>query len=166
MSDAPEQDVDKLVAALASKNPAERQAARGALVEVGRPAVEPLLVALHAPEQHLRWEAAKTLTGIAHPDAAERLVEALGDKDGDVRWLVAEALIALGRDAVKPVLRALITDEASQRIYQGAHHVLFDLAQRESLRPLLLPVLEAYRHPEPELAVPNAAEKALRSGID
>jgi len=166
MSDPPGRKVDQLVAALASKNPAERQAARGALVEVGRAAVGPLLVALHAPEQHLRWEAAKTLGGIAHPDAAERLVEALGDKDGDVGWVVAEALIALGRDAVKPLLTALITSENAQRLYRGAHHVLHDLAQRPSFRPLLLPVLAAYDHPEPELADPNAAEKALRGGLD
>jgi HEAT repeat protein len=166
MSDAPRQDVDRLVAALASKHVGERQAARKALVEVGRPAVPPLLNALGSAQQHLRWEAAKTLTGIAHPDAADKLVDALADKDADVRWVVAEALIALGRDAVKPLLSALITAEASQRIYRGAHHVLHDLAQREPLRPLLLPVLKAFDHPEPELAIPNAAEKALHRVFD
>ncbi len=166
MSDALGHNVDRLVAALGSKNPGERQAARKALVEVGRPAVPPLLTALGSTEQHLRWEAAKTLAGIAHPDAAERLVDALADKDGDVRWVVAEALIALGRDAVKPLLKALTTSEAPQRIYRGAHHVLHDLAKHEPLRSLLVPVLEAYGHPEPELAIPNAAEKALHSGFD
>lgn len=166
MSNPPEQNVDYLVAGLASRNAGERQAAREALVKVGRPAVPPLLEALGADEQHLRWEAAKTLAGIAHPAAAEGLVEALGDRDGDVRWVVAEALIALGRQAVKPLLKALVAGEASQRIYRGAHHVLHDLARRESLRPLLLPVLEAYDHPEPELAIPNAAEKALHTAFD
>jgi hypothetical protein len=75
-------------------------------------------------------------------------------------------LNAVGRDALRPLLTALTTAEASQRIYRGAHHVLHDLAQRKPLRPLLLPVLKAFEHPEPELAIPNAAEKALHSVLD
>ena len=166
MSDSPRDNVDELVAALGSKNAGERQAAREALIRIGRPALPPLLNALAAKQQHLRWEAAKTLTGIAHPGAAAKLVDALADKDPDVRWVVAEALIALGRDALEPLLTALTTSEASQRIYRGAHHVLHDLAQRKPLRPLLLPVLKAYDHPEPELAIPNAAKKALNRAFD
>lgn len=166
MSDAPRHNADRLVAALASKNAGERIAARKALVEVGPPAVPPLLNALGATHRHLRWEAAKTLAGIAHPDAAERLVEALGDKNGDVRWLVAEALVALGRDALRPLLTALIRAEASRRVYRGAHHVLYDLAQDPQLRPWVLPLLRAFHHPEPDLAIPNAGYQALRGGFD
>ena len=166
MNDAPRHDVAQLVTALASKDARERWAARKALAEVGPPAVPPLLRALGAAQKRFRWEAAKTLAAIAHPDAAERLVEALGDKDSDVRWVVAEALIALGRDAVRPLLIALISVGASQRIYSGARHVLYDLAHSQQLRPSLLPLLRAFRHPEPELAIPNAGYRVLHNGFD
>ena len=48
---------------------------------------------------HVRWEAAKALCGIADPLAAAALVNAFDDRDGDVRWLAAEGVAALGREA-------------------------------------------------------------------
>ena len=41
----------------------------------------------------------QAIGGIADPIAASALVSALDDPDGDVRWLAAEGLAALGRDA-------------------------------------------------------------------
>jgi HEAT repeat protein len=163
MTDASEKNMDQLVAELGSKDAVVRQKARTALVNIGVAAVPSLLNALDAPLQHTRWEAAKSLVGIADPSAAERLIAALGDIDSDVRWVAGEALIALGRDALKPLLATLTNSDLPGGTYQGAHQVLHELAKSTDLTSLLEPVLKALDQPEPQMAVPLAAEKALQS---
>lgn len=165
MSGASGKSIDQLVADLGSKDAGERLAARYALVQLGSAAVPTLLNALDDPRQHMRWAAAKSLTAIADPSAAAKLVDALDDKDSDVRWVAAEALIALGRDAVKPLLSKLTRSDPPDHMYQSAHHVLHDLIKRGDLAPLLKPVYQALRHPEPEVAVPVAAQEALRGRV-
>jgi HEAT repeat protein len=166
MADASKENVDRLVAELGSKDAVERREARAALVQIGSAAVSPLWHALDAPQQHFRWEAAKALAEIADPTSAERLVAALGDKDSDVRWVVGEALIALGRESVKPLLTTLTKSDLPDGVYQGAHHVLHDLAKHHDLEVSLRPVLTALDQLEPEIAVPQAAVEALKnSGV-
>jgi HEAT repeat protein len=163
MTDASKENVDRLVAELGGKHGVDRADARKKLVQIGSAAVPSLLDALDEPRQHVRWEAAKTLAAIADPAAADRLVTALGDKDSDVRWVVAKALIALGRGALTPLLKRLTQSELPDGMYQGAHHVLHDLAKHDDLAPLALPVLAALDQLEPEIAVPLAAAEALKS---
>jgi len=163
MTDSSKPDVGQLLAGLASNDAVERQRARNTLVEVGSSAVSGLLAALGDKQQHVRWEAAKTLAKIADPAASETLVQALGDEDSDVRWVAGEALIALKRDAVKPVLNALTKSQDSEGLYKSAHHVLHDLSQHSDLGPLLAPVLKALDQSQPEIAVPVAAQRALEN---
>ena len=162
MTDAAKENVNRLVADLGSKNGVQRMDARMALVQIGSAAVPPLLSALDAPQQLIRWEAAKSLVEIAEPAASERLVAALGDENSDVRWVVGKALIALGRAAVKPLLTALTKSDLPDGMYQGAHHVLHDLAKRGDLATLLEPVLKSFLAPEPASAVLVAAANALQ----
>jgi HEAT repeat protein len=163
MTDTSDHSVEELVAALADKDAVKRKQGREALVRLGSSAVPRLLTALGDNQQHVRWEAAKTLAAIADPAAAETLVDALADKDSDVRWVVGEALIALGHETVKPLLTALTKSDLPDGVYQGAHHVLHDLAKRADLASLLNPVLKAFDEPEPGIAVPVAAAEALKS---
>ena len=109
----------------------------------------------------MRWEAAKALCGIADPLAASALVNALDDRDGDVRWLAAEGLAALGRDGLQPLLAALLQRAESCWFCEGAHHVCHTLVKRKKLGPILRPVLAALKQSEPEVAVPPAAYTAL-----
>ena len=87
--------IPELIAALASPSPVARRKARDALVALGKPAVPSLIQLLSHRKLHVRWEAAKALGGIADPIAASALVNALDDRDGDVRWLAAEGLAVL-----------------------------------------------------------------------
>ena len=50
-----------------------------------------------------------------------------------------------------------------RRSMQSSHHVLRDLSKLRDLGPLLAPVLKAFDQPEPEVAVPVAAQAALES---
>jgi hypothetical protein len=130
-------------------------------VAFGKPAVPSLIQLLSQRKPHVRWEAAKALGGIADPIAASALVNALRDRDGDVRWLAAEGLAALGRDALQPLLAALLEWHQSDWMCQGAHHVCHVLVRKRRLGPILRPVLAALEQTEPETASPLAAYIAL-----
>ena len=80
-----------------------------------------------------------------------------------MRWVASEAMIALQRDAVKPLLNSLTKSQDSEGLYKSAHHVFRDLSKRSDLGPLLAPVLKAFDQSEPEVAVPVAAYSALES---
>ena len=153
--------IPSLVADLASPNPAVRTKARKALVAIGKRSVPSLIPLLSHRKPHVRWEAAKALCGIADPIAASALVNALDDRDGDVRWLAAEGLAALGRDGLQPLLAALLQRAQSCWLCEGAHHVCHTLVKRKKLGPILRPLLAALKESEPEVAVPPAAYAAL-----
>ena len=155
-------EVHTLIAALAHENPVERQTAREALVAVGKPAVDLLIQLLGDAKPHARWEAAKALTAIRDPASASALIMALEDKDGDVHWLAAQALIVLRRHALEPLLATLSDRPDSQWLREGAHYVLHDLHKHQALA-LVKPVLAALDEPEPEITVPAAAYAALNA---
>jgi HEAT repeat protein len=149
-----------LIAALDNHDGAARHRARIALVEIGGPAVAPLIEALTDPNDDVRWEAAKALGQIGDPEAAPALVNALEDENSGVRWLAAEGLIALEREGLVALLQALEKCPDSGWLRQGAHHILHDLATK-GLSDLVSPVLAAMEDVEPTVEVPWAALNAL-----
>lgn len=159
---SPPGDIQSLVADFTSRNGAVRVAARIALIDIGQPAVAALVGALADSVTQIRWEAAKTLSDIAAPEAAEPLALALDDKVFDVRWLAAEGLIAIGRESIVPVLRLVISRAKSSSCRSGVHHVLHDLVARdESFKEILLPVLAALDGQAPSVETPLVAEAAV-----
>jgi len=164
---APSGDIESLVADLASGDGGVRVAAREALVDIGKPAVDSLVRTLADSRTQVRWEAAMALGDIADPATAEALALALDDKVFDVRWLVAKGLIAIGREAIVPVLRTVIGRADSSLYRSGVHHVLHDLAANdESSREILAPVLAALDGSAPSVEVPLAAETAIAALAD
>lgn len=152
--------ISSLITDLASKDGIVRVRARRSLVSMGGQAVDFLVEALASKKQWVRWEAAKALGQIGNPVATEALMRALGDEMFDVRWLAAEGLIAMGRDAVAPLLQALTRHSDSLYLREGAHHVLHDM-DKGNLEKVLMPVLAALEDVEPSVEVPRAAETAL-----
>jgi HEAT repeat protein len=158
--DSGQNNVNSLLAALRSKNVAEREATRATLIALGHAAVIPLLHSLNDSDEHVRWEAAKTLAGIADPASADALAEALNDESARVRWSAGEALIALGWEGAKHVLVALLRKSSSTGLCTSAHHVLSHFAKQKS-GGFLKPVLERLQGVEPGASVPLAALAAL-----
>jgi HEAT repeat protein len=118
--------LDALINTLASKDGATRQKARKSLVALGAPAVPSLIRVLrNSREDHIRWEAVKSLGAIGDTRAIPPLVKALEDSDPDVAWVAAEGLRKFKKAAWSPLLRVLIkSDPDSAQLRQGAHHVL------------------------------------------
>jgi HEAT repeat protein len=134
--------------------------ARKALVEMGENSVPFLVDVLNNRKGWVRWEAAKALGQIPGPLATAALVSALGDRSFDVRWLAAEGLISRGREALAPLMQALIEKSDSGWFREGAHHVLFDLSHG-NLGELVRPVLEALEDVDSAVEVPFKAKALL-----
>jgi len=154
--------IKSLVADLGNQDGQVRVRARKSLVAIGGQAVKPLVKALASKREWVRWESAKTLGQIGDPAAVRALVKALEDKISDVRWLAAEGLISTGREALVPLLWALMEHPDSLWLREGVHHVLHDI-EKAGLDEILQPVLAALEDIEPSVEVPYAAEKALEA---
>jgi HEAT repeat protein len=156
-------EIQLLVADLASEDWRARQEARHSLVRLGSRAVAPLVKALDESNDSywtLRWEAAKALGEIADPAAAPALLRVLEDERDGIRWLAAEGLIAMGRGGLLPLLEALVHRSNSGRLRAGAHHVLRELVEKDP-QGIITPVLRALEDIEPVIEVPPAAQAAL-----
>ncbi len=153
-------NIEALISALSDPDGEKREETRVALVAVGPAIILVLTGLITNPNHHVRWEVAKALGEINHPDAAPALVTALGDSEMDIRWLGGEGLLALGRAGVEPLLQELTQRGGDLQLRQGAHHVVREMLRR-GRDPYLATVLDALEGPAAEDSVPPAALRAL-----
>lgn len=156
----PPVSIESLVDDLSSPQGSVRENARKGLVAYGEEAVTHLVPLLSSQEAHTRWEAAKALGEIRNKESAAALASALDDEHRDVRWVVAESLVAIGRDAVVPVLEELVSHADSVGVRTGAAHVLGALVREETILEV---VLAALHGAAPIFDVPVAAFEVLRA---
>ncbi len=158
-----EKNIDELVNHLQSKDGLQRERARKMLVRIGNPAVPALIELLSHAKYMVRWDACKTLAEISDPEAAAPLVLALDDERMEVRWVAAEALIALKKKGLYPLLRALTKHFDSIYLRESAHHILYTLEKEHLLNQETTEVLNALRFIGPRISVAIAAKKAMDS---
>ena len=156
-------EIKELIGQLQSSDGLQRQRARVTLVEIGWQAVPELVKAMADTNEHVRWEAAKALGDIGDPSSALALVHALEDENQDVRGVASESLICLERAAVLPLLQELTKNFGSVWLREGAHHVLHILRNNGLLTQPEIEVFEALEDVAPEVEVPWAAERALKT---
>ena len=165
MNNSDTTNIEPLIEQLGNQDGLARQQARIDLVRIGEAAVEPLIEVLEKRTGYSHWEAAKALSQMGSPQAAQALVEALEDDEFSARWLAAEGLIAIGKDSLKPLMEALLNNPESTLLRAGAHHVLHDLVHRlilkQPLREEVKPLLIALNDIEPAVEVPPVAERVL-----
>ena len=120
--DTPVKAVQRLAADLLSRVEAETR----------RAVVSRLRAAIGAPDPQLRWGATYALgrLGIFEPAMIAPLLEALAQRDGDLRWAAADLLTTCARvhpDPVLAVLLSAVTDQEPER-RKMALYVLRDVA--------------------------------------
>ncbi|MCL5267400.1 MAG: HEAT repeat domain-containing protein [Bacteroidetes bacterium] len=125
-----EKEIAELVRCLFSDDAIVRQRARYKLVKIGKPVITLLIGLQYLPDQHVRWEAMKTLSQIADPDSIPILINALENTNSDVRWLAAEGLIEIGKESVASLMEALEERGDSKILREGVHHVLKGLENK------------------------------------
>jgi hypothetical protein len=138
----------------------KRAEARNRLLILGRAAIPALLSALRDPSGAVRWQAAKALSQIHDPDTAADLMNAIEDEDFGVRWLAAEGLIAMGPASLEALLQGLIACFDSNRMREGAHHVLHALVDNGFHDETVEKLLRALQSSAPAEEVAWAAEAA------
>jgi hypothetical protein len=154
--------IKRLIAGLRSYDGETRRKARNELVFIGKPSVDFLIPMLQDSDDDVRWEAVKALSEIADPKAASDLASLVMDHYFGVRWLAAEALISIGRDALKPLLERLTEHPESSWLRRGVHHVLHDLTKKSpDLKEVVGPVITALEGLEPEIECLGEAYTAL-----
>ena len=101
------------------------------------------------------------LREIHDPKSATPLVRALMDESPGVRWLAAEAIVAIGPDAITALLSGLKENFNSVWMQQGAHHVLSEFRRRIVLSGEIRHLLDLLSHDAPTEAIPLAVRAAL-----
>ncbi len=152
--------INTLVLKLNSRNGLIRKWARRKLVSIGTPAVSQLAELIKQPAAHLRWEAVKAMKQIADPNSIPLFITLLDDKYEEVRWIAAEGLIAIGAQAIKPLLQELAKNSKSVFLRKGAHHY-FGMLRELNGSLQFKDLLSALEGQDAELSTPGAAEKLL-----
>ena len=163
MSD-PAESIAELVDGLRDKDGVMRASARWHLVALGTLAAPVLVELLRAPQQHVRWEAAKALEDIASPSAAPARSRPWPTPTAmclgwpPPRWWrsVRRACSLAARLAGKPAPNQPCPDA----MYRGAHHVFHSLSKQTGDQRFDR-LLEALGREDPELSVPLAAQELL-----
>lgn len=120
--------VAALVACLSGENWILRSSAAQILGRIGKPAIPALYEVLSGGDDDARFWAIRSLGSIG-PTAIDPLVGYLGDKSWIIRKNAAEALIEIGDEAARPLLRKLESvEEGSEHYIYWAEYVLSALS--------------------------------------
>jgi HEAT repeat protein len=121
--------LDQIIKRLDTKNLAQLNMSRAALVVIGEPARERLVFILRDGHLHRRQDAAFVLGVMGDPAAVQPLCVALHNPDGMLRLIVVEALGKIGDpEATDTLTRALLDPEL--RIAKAARKSLDKIERR------------------------------------
>jgi HEAT repeat protein len=138
--------VGPLIQAFEDKDKDVRHWAGLALVKIGRPAVEELVIALESENESVRWQAAAALGLINDSSAVEPLIMALFNKSNEIRYCSA---ISLGqiRDsrAREPLVYVLGNGNKSVRAEVGRALLAIDGSRAVDSLVVLLKDSQSYR---------------------
>ncbi|HKI89993.1 MAG TPA: HEAT repeat domain-containing protein [Draconibacterium sp.] len=130
---ATEKEIKDLIKVLCDENGNKRKKARKELADIGESVLDYMKEPLNHPKHICRWEALKVIKEIADLKSIPVFLEAMDDDKSDIRWIAAEGLIRMGKYSVKPLLKLVAEKYDSVFILNGAHHVFFELNERDLL---------------------------------
>ena len=155
-------DVELLLCRIQSRDALKRIQAREVLGKIGKSIVPAVLKLLWNENEIVRWEACKILGKIKDARSGNLLAEMLLDENMDVRWVAAEALIALEYDAIEPLLECIEQHFESTVVRESAHHILKALKDQDIFLPELENVLDSLKQIVPPIRLAVAANTALQ----
>lgn len=164
-------DVDVLIQRMNSEDQATRILAKNALVELGEPAVEPLIDALkdEYEDQTIREMAALALAEIGNERAIIPLIAALKmtffDPELGFRYPIVNALVEFGETAVEPLINALKDRNADQDIRFRAAMALAKIGDSRAVEPLIdaLEDNDSFVRSGARIALVEIGEPAIKS---
>lgn len=106
--------IEPLINSLFDENNDVQISARGALIEIGEPAVSPLLEAA-GDDYFANQPIFYLLADIGSEQAVYYFISALGDKTSRIRNVAGDALIKIGSPAVEPLISVLEDDNLADQ---------------------------------------------------
>jgi len=144
--------VEPLIRTLVDKQ--VRQAVVDVLVEIGEPAVGALINALKYKDWEVREGSINILGMVGDKRAVEPLINALGDENVIVRWAAAEAIGKVGNgEAVEPLINAFEDTDALVR--ESVVRALGEIGDARAIESLMKALEDEY------VWVRKAATRAL-----
>ncbi len=137
------------------------QAAGRALGELGGKAALAWEAALHHPDSHIRWHAARGLSEAGRAGdlgAVHILAEGLYDENQAVRWTTARVLANLEGLAIPAILDVLTLHPLDEQFRQAVYHALHAMSSRQ-MQTYLRPLLDALDGRVAQIEAPLAAQK-------
>ena len=128
-----EKEIKELMEILGDEDGSKRKNARKKLIEIGENSLHHIKNLLNHPKHVYRWEAMKVMEGIGVPELIPVFLKALEDEKSDIRWIAAEGLIKIGKYSVRPLLKHVSENYDSIFVLNGAHHVIYELEEKELL---------------------------------
>src|SRR5674476_1345650 len=163
LKDFPDNLTSLIKESLESKNSVKKLAARSTLVGMGKSIISKIHKLLSSENGLLRMEAAKIVELIADRRSIPFLINLLGDKEFEIRWIAAEGLIKIGRPTILPLLKSIRDGKSSFILNKGAHHVLLSILKEDEkikLTALLLSLDDAQELGE---TAPVEASEAIKT---
>lgn len=158
-----EKITERIFALVDADNYEGHSKARQALVDKGKE-ILPIMHRLSKSEHiAIRKEAAKIVELIGHDSSIPIALDMLEDRESEIRWIAAEALIRIGRNSIRPLLEALVLNGSSYYLRQGAHHVLSELVNDKDTKELRQLVHVLKTEAEIPERIPLDASNALRN---
>jgi HEAT repeat protein len=162
---APPRILSNLLGMIAVNDRERHLKARKALVKKGEQILPVMYKLLNSDHKIIRKEAIKVVELIAHKSSIPVMITMLEDSESEIRWIAAEALINIGRDSIRPLLEALVTNSKFYYLSQGAHHVISELMtdeDPEELRQLVNVIKSGMEVPE---SITLFSSKALKQNF-
>ncbi|UGV41577.1 HEAT repeat domain-containing protein [Methanococcoides orientis] len=107
------------------------------LVEIGGPAVDPLIQALNDEKPKIRENSAAALGKIGDERAVQPLINLLGDDDNDVQRAAEFALCDIGDQAVEPLVEAINDPDVNWAVHSNGMRVLETIGDERAVGPLI-----------------------------
>jgi len=130
-----EPSVEDLIDSLKDDNLNVQKNSAMALVDIGEPAVKPLIKSLETKKWRARWYAVEILGEIGDKAAVDPLIKLLQDENNGVRSNSIIALVLIGKASVKPLIKAL--KDGNWQVRWNAAEALGELGDKTAARALI-----------------------------
>jgi HEAT repeat protein len=147
-----------LIWALSQGRGALHQAAGWVMRQMAVTIHDTLIEALHHPDAHVHWHAARTLVEARDRSGIDMVTEGLFDENRIIRFISAETLASLGEACVPILLNILSRPGLTQPTLQAIGHA-FNTIQSHAVRERLHPLLAALQDPTSSTVIPSIAQR-------
>jgi HEAT repeat protein len=147
---------------IAGSEPYLREAGFEALTDFGGGALHEVRALAAHPRREVRWYGVEAARLLADPAVAGLLVDAMADDDFAIRWAASRGLVAIGDDALVPILEGLVRREPTLTYHRAALWALRRM-HAPAQRDLLAQLVASLSHSTTTVQSPGLAEELLQA---